>query len=241
VTIRAVLFDAGNTLMFLEYDRLATEVGAALGITINADDLRRAAPAAARTVESGTSECGRDRASRYLESLFMKAGVLASRLEELRTALLGMHSVRHLWSGVDAATSAAIDRIRAMGIATGVVSNSDGRVAKALQAVGLLERFDVVIDSSVVGVEKPDAAIFTPALRELGVTADETVYLGDIYDVDVVGARAAGIEPILIGEGDRTACGVAVYASVAKALVALEATGRLAQADEGAPAPGTNS
>jgi putative hydrolase of the HAD superfamily len=56
----------------------------------------------------------------------------------------------------------------------------------------------VVIDSSLVGVEKPDPAIFLAALDSLGVGPEEALYVGDLYEVDVVGARAAGIEAVLL-------------------------------------------
>jgi putative hydrolase of the HAD superfamily len=79
-----------------------------------------------------------------------------------------------------------------------VVSNSDGRVEEALVAAGLRDCFDVVLDSALVGVEKPDPAIFRAALAALGVAPDEALYVGDLYDVDVVGARAAGMEAVLL-------------------------------------------
>jgi putative hydrolase of the HAD superfamily len=79
-----------------------------------------------------------------------------------------------------------------------VVSNSDGRVAEALEAAGLRGYFDVVVDSALVGVEKPDPAIFRAALEVLEVPPAEALYLGDLYDVDVLGAKAAGIPAVLL-------------------------------------------
>ena len=55
-----------------------------------------------------------------------------------------------------------------------------------------------VIDSAVVGVEKPDPRIFELAVRQAGVAAHEAAYVGDLYSVDVLGARAAGLHPILL-------------------------------------------
>jgi HAD superfamily hydrolase (TIGR01509 family) len=79
-----------------------------------------------------------------------------------------------------------------------VVSNSDGRVEEALEAAGLRAYFDVVVDSTRAGVEKPDPAIFLAALDELGVPPSEALYVGDLYDVDVIGANAAGIPAVLL-------------------------------------------
>jgi HAD superfamily hydrolase (TIGR01509 family) len=111
-----------------------------------------------------------------------------------------MHRERHLWSAVPARTHHALERLRDAGLLLGVVSNSDGRADEALQAAGLRQYFDSVIDSSVVGVEKPDPRIFRAALDALGVTAGETLYVGDIYEIDIEGARAAGIEAVLLSE-----------------------------------------
>ena len=86
-------------------------------------------------------------------------------------------------------THEALARLRAAGIRLGIVSNSDGRVEQALEAAGLRDYFDVVVDSALVGVEKPDPAIFRAALDALGVAAGEALYVGDLYEVDVLGAR----------------------------------------------------
>lgn len=229
--LRAVLFDAGNTLIFLDYARLAREVGARIGFPIDATRLARTAPDAARALERGAGVSDRDRASRYLELLFTLAGVAEARMPEVRDALLQMHRERHLWSGLHPETPAALDRLRARGVPLGVVSNSDGRVESALSAAGILDRFDVVIDSALVGVEKPDPAIFTPALAALGVAAPEALYVGDIYEVDVVGARAAGLDVVLIDPDGRNAGrDVTTYAHVPAAVAALEHGGRLAPA-----------
>jgi putative hydrolase of the HAD superfamily len=109
-----------------------------------------------------------------------------------------LHQERHLWSSVDPATPESLTRLRAAGLHLGVVSNSDGRVVEALQAAGLDRFFDVVVDSQLVGFEKPDPRIFLAALERLRIPAVEAVYVGDIYEVDVVGARRAGMDVILL-------------------------------------------
>ena len=76
-----------------------------------------------------------------------------------------------------------------------MVSNADGRVESFLRHVGITKYLDFVVDSGLVGVEKPDPRIFEIALERAQVRKDEVVHVGDVYEVDVVGARAAGIEP----------------------------------------------
>ena len=197
VPLRAVLFDAGNTLLFLDHPRLAAAVGSALGLPLTGPALAAGAALAARAMEAPRLD-DRARASAYLESLFLQAGVPSERLPEVRDALASLHGERHLWSGTAGDTHDALARLRSAGLRLGVVSNSDGRVAEALAAAGLSAYFDVVVDSALAGVEKPDPAIFRTALEALAVTPGEALYVGDLYEVDVVGARAAGLHAVLL-------------------------------------------
>jgi putative hydrolase of the HAD superfamily len=138
------------------------------------------------------------RAIAYLEALFLLGGIPRESLGQVRDCLGRMHRERHLWSSVAERSAEALERLRQAGLKLGVVSNSDGRVEQALDAAGLRPYFDVIIDSALVGVEKPDPRIFHAALDALGVSADETLYVGDLYEVDVLGARAAGVEAVLL-------------------------------------------
>jgi putative hydrolase of the HAD superfamily len=71
-------------------------------------------------------------------------------------------------------------------------------VEQLLRELDLHHRFDVIIDSHHAGFEKPDPAIFAAALTQLGVEPSSAVYIGDFYAIDVLGARAAGVEAILL-------------------------------------------
>jgi putative hydrolase of the HAD superfamily len=195
--LRAVLFDAGNTLIFLDYARMAAGVGTALGMSLTEDALAVHTAEAARAMERAASD--QERATAYLEALFLLAGVPAGRLGEVRSCLARMHGEQHLWSSVPESTPTALARLKAAGLLLGVVSNSEGRVEQALEAAGLREYFDVVVDSGVLGIEKPDPQIFQAALTALGVAAEEALYVGDLYEVDIVGARSAGMEAVLLG------------------------------------------
>jgi putative hydrolase of the HAD superfamily len=197
VKIAAVLFDAGNTLLFLDYERLAREVGPAVGVPLTAQGLEAQSSEAALQLErSDTSD--HDRASRYLESLFLLAGVPREKLGLVRDTLLRLHGERHLWSAMHPGTPAALARMRQAGLRLGVVSNSDGRVEEALAAAGIRANFEVIVDSRLVGFEKPDPRIFQAALEPLGIAPEGALYVGDIYEVDVIGARRAGMDVVLL-------------------------------------------
>ena len=198
--------------MFLDYARLAEGVGSALGVTLTGEGLARNAGAASRAMEQAGST-DQHRAAAYLEALFLLSGVPRERLGEVRDCLTRMHRERHLWSSVAKQSGESLQRLRQAGLRLGVVSNSDGRVEQALEAAGLRQYFDVVIDSTLLGVEKPDPRIFHAALEALGVAPEEALYVGDLYEVDVVGARAAGMEAVLLGQpenGNKGNCRIAV-------------------------------
>jgi putative hydrolase of the HAD superfamily len=196
--LKAVLFDAGNTLLFLDHDRMAAAIGVVLGAPLEAGRLAGATGTASRAAER-TGGADRDRARAYLEALLLDAGVPPERMEEVAVCLQQVHDESHLWCQVAEDTRVALDRLRTRGLRLGVVSNSDGRVEQALVAAGIREYFEVVLDSALVGMEKPDPTIFRAALGALGVAASEALYVGDLYHVDVVGARAAGMEGVLLG------------------------------------------
>ena len=210
---RAILFDAGGTLLFLDHARIAERLNVACGARLTQAGLDAAAPGAALALEQAAGTDG-ERAARYLEVLCLSAGLPASRWLEARAELYRMHRERHLWSAGDPRTAPALARLREHGIRLGVVSNSDGRVEDALQAAGLRDRFDVVVDSSVAGVEKPDPRIFHLALEQLGVAAGDALYVGDVHEVDVAGAQAAGMAAALVGP-NAAGAGVRSAATVA--------------------------
>jgi putative hydrolase of the HAD superfamily len=106
-----------------------------------------------------------------------------------------------LWTEGEPEAEAALRLARARGLRTACISNSNGTVAAILEGLGLARHLDFVIDSSQVGVEKPDPRIFRIALERAGVAATEAVYVGDLYSIDVVGARAAGLSAILMDPG----------------------------------------
>ena len=76
------------------------------------------------------------------------------------------------------------------------------RSPPCLNEVGLASYFEVIIDSAVVGIAKPDPRVFALAARALRLQAREVVYVGDIPDVDVVGAQRAGMAGVLIDPYD---------------------------------------
>jgi len=78
-----------------------------------------------------------------------------------------------------------------------VISNADGKIAEILKHCGIADCFETITDSGIVGKEKPHPAIFEAALRSLGVKAEQSLYTGDVYCVDYLGSTAAGMQCVL--------------------------------------------
>jgi FMN phosphatase YigB (HAD superfamily) len=85
-----------------------------------------------------------------------------------------------------------------MGLKLVVVSNANGTLRGKLARLDLARRVDVILDSHELGVEKPDRRIFDIALERGGTAAGRVVHVGDFYEIDVAGARAAGLPAVLI-------------------------------------------
>ena len=98
-----------------------------------------------------------------------------------------------LWDLPIPGATECLTRLREAGVRVGVVSNADGRIESALRRAGLANLLEVIVDSGVVGIAKPDPAIFEFALAPLGLSAEETWYLGDTVAYDMVAAGAAGL------------------------------------------------
>ncbi len=202
--VRAVVFDAGHTLLEMDYARLtaflvsrghdvseATVTEAERRARMRLD-VERAAPATrART--------GEGRYIRYLiEYLGIAGDAERSAIAEWRR---GFNVPIGLCHQADGEAAKALEHARDMGLVVGVISNSNGSVQRALDIAGLAPRLEFVIDSSVVAITKPDPRIFELGVRAACTTPEETVYVGDSYFVDVVGARQAGLGAVLFDPG----------------------------------------
>ena len=137
--------------------------------------------------------------ARYLRYVLEHLGITAeAEVEAMAAWRRDYNPPVGLWDRADPEAAEALGRVKRAGIVAGVISNSNGSVSSILEATGLARHLDFVIDSSVVGVEKPDRRIFELALARARVAAGEAVYVGDLYSVDVLGARAAGIDAVLL-------------------------------------------
>ncbi|MFQ5536651.1 MAG: HAD family hydrolase [Gemmatimonadota bacterium] len=199
--VGAVLFDAGNTLVYVDPARMAEILGTE-GVEATPEDVVRAERKARRVLHdairwggTGTEpEVWRE----YFLRLFRGSGVPDELLEAVGDRMKAAHARRHLWTYVAPGTADALQALRDAGYPLGVISNADGRVETLLEDVGLRGYFDFVVDSEVLGVEKPDRRIFQEGCRRMGLPPGACLYVGDLYPVDYLGATGAGLQAVLL-------------------------------------------
>jgi putative hydrolase of the HAD superfamily len=207
--LQTLFLDVGNTLVSMDYDWIARELSA-LGLRCEGAALARA-EAAARPQRSawlghGRSTEGGAAFEFHVRAILARldgAGALPGRspdalVQPLIRALHPPRGGRSLWSRVMPGVRSALESLCALGLQLVVVSNSNGTVERGLQALGLREFFALVVDSGAVGLEKPDPRIFRLALERSGARAERTLHVGDLYHVDVLGARGAGVHALLL-------------------------------------------
>jgi HAD superfamily hydrolase (TIGR01509 family) len=100
------------------------------------------------------------------------------------------------WDQILSGTRDALERIRQQ-YAIAVISNSDGKINAVLGRCGICDCFASITDSGNVGHEKPHPAIFAAALREMKAQPADSLYVGDVYSIDYIGARNAGMDAVL--------------------------------------------
>ncbi len=131
---------------------------------------------------------------------------------DVETAALVLEHTRnaHLWRWPIPESVDALRGLASAGVPMGVVSNASGQIEEVLRRSEVCQVGDgagvsvrVVIDSHVVGIAKPDPRIFEPALAHFPDVAPERIaYVGDSVTMDVGGARAAGLHPVLLDPYD---------------------------------------
>ena len=204
---RAVIFDAGNTLIQMNYAVIASYLAgrghAVDEAGVHEAELRARVRLDADLAVPRTSTESVTTHTDYLRYVLDHLGITGEdEVEAIAEWRRAYNPPVGLWSTADPEAAAALGRVKRAGLVAGVISNSNGSVRSILEAAGLARYLDFVLDSSVVGVEKPDPRIFELALQEAGVAPSEAIYVGDLYSVDVLGARGAGIDAILLDPGE---------------------------------------
>ncbi len=193
--LQAVFFDVGNTLLFPNRQRILQPLHARRGATTleQLHAIERKTKKEFDRIHQQTG--GRDHGfwhifyTLLLEELHLED-------ETLRDTLVAATRISANWDNVLPGTRDVLQQIGKR-FRTGVISNADGRIAEVLGACGIADCFLTITDSGRVGHEKPHPAIFQAALRELGARPEQSLFVGDVYCVDYLGATRAGMQATL--------------------------------------------
>jgi len=202
----AILFDAGGVLVLPDptvIGPLLAPYGGDPGV-----DAHRRAHYAAMAAKSHARDDEADWDAynvTYVEAVGVEAALLehaAEVLDRTRTA--------HLWRWPIPETARALQALAERDLPMGVVSNASGQIADMLRLTRICQAGDgphismrVIVDSHVVGVAKPDPRIFEFALSSFAeFDRGRIAYVGDSVVMDVGGASAAGLLPILLDPYD---------------------------------------
>lgn len=201
--LETVFLDAGGVLVFPNWTRISHAL-AQRGVQVDPDVLARAEPIAKRKIDvaqtvQATNDAGRGWL--YFNLILEEAGVpLTAATEGALAELHAYHQESNLWELVPPGVCPALAGLRARGLKLTIVSNANGKLRMLFDRLALAGCVDCMLDSHDEGVEKPDARFFELALERSGARRETTIHVGDLYHVDVVGARNAGLRGVLLDE-----------------------------------------
>jgi putative hydrolase of the HAD superfamily len=201
MSIQTVFLDAGGVLVNPNWVRVGA-VLATHGVDVSAERLAAAEPHAKRRLDTGeTIHATNDeqRGWTYFNLVLTEAGIpLSDATHAALGELHAYHQQFNLWETVPDGVRPTLAALRAKGLRLVVLSNANGTLQRMFARLDLASAVDALFDSCEEGVEKPDPRFFQLALDRVGASAATTVHVGDLFHVDVVGARAAGIRPVLL-------------------------------------------
>ena len=209
--IKAVFFDLYQTL--IRYDppreQLQAKVLKEFGIDVAPEAIRRALLIADEFVYQEHARWSLSKRpteekmavyAQYQRILLKEAGVDAS--EQLIAGALGKMQQFGLKLVLFDDVVPVLTQLRERRLILGLISNVDRDITPLCDELGLSSLLQVVVTSQNAGFNKPQPEIFREALRQAGVEPSEAIDVGDQYQIDVVGAREAGIKGVLLDRGD---------------------------------------
>jgi putative hydrolase of the HAD superfamily len=201
-----VLLDVGGIFFVPEHDRILRAFGSA-GLTPSADALDRAhyAGAVAFPADGGSQLDWPTRWRAYLDGYMTECETPDDFRDELHQHLDSEFADAALWRREFPGSRDGLRALAETGVRLGIISNADGLIGQRLAEQEILQvgpgigvPVECVIDSGAVGVMKPDPRIFHLALDAMALTPADAWYVGDMPGIDVIGARAAGLHPVLM-------------------------------------------
>jgi putative hydrolase of the HAD superfamily len=212
-TVKAIFFDAAGTLLTVNgsvgeiYARIARDYGKEVSVSDLEAGFRRSFAAAPPLAFPGAAMEQLSALEKHwwrnlVQQVFADLGSFP-RFNAYFAALFEFFARAEAWT-LYSETLATLEQLKGHSFTVGVISNFDSRLLGLLDGLGISPFVDAVVISTRAGAAKPAREIFAQALAHVGVSAENAIHVGDSYEADVVGARAAGITPVLV---DRRAQG----------------------------------
>jgi putative hydrolase of the HAD superfamily len=190
---RFIFFDVGNTLLFPNRARMLAPIAAEKHLSLEAWQAleRRTKQEFDQGLMSGKVDHG------FWWTFHTHLLNQLNAFDEIvRDTLVENTQKSANWDQILPGTREALERIRER-YAIAVISNADGHIERVLDRCGICDCFASITDSGNVGHEKPHPEIFAAALRDMKADPSESLYVGDVYSVDYIGARNAGMDAVL--------------------------------------------
>jgi putative hydrolase of the HAD superfamily len=190
-----IFFDVGNTLLFPNRERILAPLRAK-GVDPSLDTLHDLERRTKRDYDQLVKNRHADHSFWWMfyTRLLDESGISD---DGVRDQLVDSTRQSANWDNIRPGTRQILDSIGSRH-RIGVISNADGRIHTVLANCGIADCFLTITDSGLVGHEKPHPAIFEAAFREMNAKPEESLYVGDVYSVDYVGATEAGMKAVLM-------------------------------------------
>jgi putative hydrolase of the HAD superfamily len=194
--VKVIFFDVGNTLLFPNRERIHAPL-AERGIIPDGEHLRDLECRTKNEFDEMMTENGSTDHSfwwMFYSQLLSEIGLKDDAVRERLVA--GIRNSGN-WDTIRPGTAEQLHEIGAR-YEVAVISNADGKIEDVLHRCGIARCFRTITDSGLVGYEKPHPEIFRQALNRMNAKPEESLYVGDVYSVDYLGATGAGMQAVLM-------------------------------------------
>jgi FMN phosphatase YigB (HAD superfamily) len=194
--LKVIFFDVGNTLLFPNRERIHAPL-AERGLMPDADLLRDLECRTKNQFDGMMTNNGSTDHSFWWMFYSQLLSEIGLNDDAIRDRLVASIRNSGNWDSIPPGTA---EKLRELGeqYQIAVISNADGKIEDVLQRCGIADCFRTITDSGLVGYEKPHPEIFRYALKSMNAAPEESLYVGDVYSVDYLGATGAGLQAVLM-------------------------------------------
>jgi len=194
--VRAIFFDVGNTLLFPNRERIHAPL-AERGLVLDSEHLRDLECRTKNQFDGMMTANGSTDHSFWWMFYSQLLSEIGLKDDVIRDQLVAAIRNSGNWDIIPPGT---VEKLHAIGehYEIAVISNADGKIENVLQRCGIAHCFRTITDSGLVGYEKPHPEIFRQALKIMNAVPEESLYVGDVYSVDYLGATGAGMQAMLM-------------------------------------------